>query len=94
MIAHSLPERIDVLVRDDQDNVVATGKGLAGEEPTPMARLRVADGSVTRESIWPTDDDLGALVILPGGEIAELTSWWNAQDGNAWRWQVEFQNQR
>ncbi len=94
IIAHSLPERVDVVVRDDQGTVVAKGDELTGDQPTPMARLRITEGTVTRESIWPTDVDLGALVILPGGEIAELKSWWNADDGGEWRWQVEFHNQR
>jgi hypothetical protein len=94
IIGHSLPERIDVVVRDGQDAVVAKGEGLTGGEPTPMARLRIVGETVTRESIWPTDDDLGSLVILPGGEIAVLKSWWNAVDGSEWRWQVEFHNKR
>ena len=94
IIAHSLPERVDVVVRDGQDHVVARSSGLSGSEPTPMARLRIEGGAVTRESLWPTDDDLGSLVILPGGEIGVLTAWWNADDGSEWRWQVEFHNQR
>ncbi|MGN6331667.1 MAG: DUF7712 family protein [Motilibacteraceae bacterium] len=98
MIAHSLPERVDVVVRDEQDRVVARGSGLSGGEPTPMARLQLEGGStmgtVQRESFWPTDEDLGALVILPGGEIGVPTAWWNADDGSEWRWQLEFHNQR
>jgi len=94
ILAHSLPERVDVVVRDDEDRVVAKGEQLAGTESTPMARLHVRDGAVTRESVWPTEDDLGRFVILPGGEIAKLTSWWNADDGSEWTWQVEFHNKR
>ncbi len=94
IIAHSLPERVDVVVRDENDAVVAKGEALTGGEQTPMARLRVADGTVTRESVWPTDNDAGSLVILPGGEIGVLKSWWNADDESEWRWQIEFHNQR
>lgn len=94
VLAHSLPERIDVVVRDENDNVIAKGEGLTGDEPTPMARLRVRNGDVTRESVWPTEEDLGRVVILPGGEVATLKSWWNADDGSEWRWQVEFWNKR
>lgn len=94
VLAHSLPERIDVLVRDENDRVVGAGRELTGAEPTPMARLRLVDGTVSRESVWPAEEDLGRLVILPGGEIAVLRSWWNADDGSEWRWQVEFHNQR
>lgn len=93
-LVHSLPERIDIVVRDEDDHVVATGENLSGDEPTPMARLHVRDGAVSRESVWPTEEDLGRLVILPGGEIATLKSWWNADDGSEWTWQVEFHNSR
>ncbi|MEO6397539.1 MAG: hypothetical protein ABIP13_03630 [Tepidiformaceae bacterium] len=37
----------------------------------------------------PDETDVGALVLLPGGEVAVLLAWWNAADGNEWRWQVE-----
>jgi hypothetical protein len=49
---------------------------------------------VRREDRWPTQADLGSLVILPGGEVGVLTAWWNADDGSAWRWSVEFSNRR
>ncbi len=94
ILAHSLPERIEVTVRDDSDRIVAHGHDLTGDEPTPIARLHLRDGEVTRESVWPGEEDLGRLVILPGGEIGELRQWWNAEDGSEWRWQVEFHNQR
>jgi hypothetical protein len=48
--------------------------------------------SISREDRWPAAADVGAVVILPGGEAGELKSWWNADDGSAWRWQVEFYN--
>jgi hypothetical protein len=94
MLAHSLPERVDVVVRDDDDRIVAKGEGLTGDEPTPMARLSLRSGAVVRESVWPAEADIGRLVILPGGEIGTLVSWWNADDGTEWRWQVEFHNKR
>jgi len=92
ILAHSLPERVDVVVRDHEDNLVAKGDALAGDEPTPMARLSLRDGVVRRESVWPGDGDIGRIVILPGGEVGTLLSWWNADDGSEWRWQVEFHN--
>ena len=33
-------------------------------------------------------------VLLPGGEVGILLSWWNAAGESEWRWQVEFYNQR
>lgn len=44
------------------------------------------------EDGWPTDADLGRLVILPGGEAGILQAWWNADDRSEWRWSVEFYN--
>jgi hypothetical protein len=94
ILAHSLPERVDVVVREDDDRIVAKGEALSGDEPSPMARLWLRSGTVVRESVWPADEDIGRLVILPGGEIGTLVSWWNADDGSEWRWQVEFRNRQ
>jgi hypothetical protein len=47
---------------------------------------------VERENVWPDASDKGRPVILPGGEVGVLLSWWNAADGSEWRWQVEFSN--
>lgn len=94
ILGHSLPESVDVIVRDENDRLVAKGSGLKAGESTPMARLRVGDGEVTRHQVWPTEEDIGRLVILPGGEIGVLLSWWNADDHSEWRWTVEFHNSR
>ncbi|MDP9181872.1 MAG: hypothetical protein M3P04_03720 [Actinomycetota bacterium] len=94
VLAHALPSRVDVVVRDESDRVVASAEGLDGEGETPMARLRLVDGAVTRESVWPTEEDLLLPVILPGGEVGVLISWWNAEDHSAWRWQLELSNSR
>ena len=92
LLTHSLPERVDVVVRDHQDHVVARGEGLTSNDPTPMARLTLREGQVLREALWPTEADLGSLVILPGGEIGTLIAWWHAPDHSEWRWQLELQN--
>jgi hypothetical protein len=31
-------------------------------------------------------------VLLPGGEVGILMSWWNADDRKEWRWQIELSN--
>jgi hypothetical protein len=54
--------------------------------------LNAKGASITREDRWPAESDLGALVLLPGGEVGTLTSWWNADDGSEWRWQIELYN--
>jgi hypothetical protein len=91
--AHAVPASIDVTVRDAQDRVVAQGKALERKgERLPLTRLARHGSEIQREDRWPTQDDLGAPVILPGGEVGVLIAWWNADDGSEWRWRVEFYN--
>ena len=92
---HAAPDTLAVTVRQGDDRVIARGEPLRREGPyLPMTRLTLSGDAVTREDRWPTESDLGALVILPGGEVGVLTAWWNAPDGSAWRWSVEFSNAR
>ena len=92
MLAHSLPERVDVTVTDEAGTVVAHGEEISSDLSRPMALLWVRADRIERENVWPDDSDLGRSVILPGGEVGILRSWWNADDGSEWRWQVEFSN--
>ncbi len=92
---HAAPPILTVTVRDGDDRTIASEEGLArAGEQLPMTRLWIAGGRVRREDRWPTDADLGSLVILPGGEVGILTAWWHAADGSEWRWGVEFFNHR
>ena len=93
--AHSVPRKLAVTVRQGDDRVLARGEPLerAGDY-LPMTRLTRDGDRITREDRWPTDADLGSIVILPGGEAGVLTAWWNAPDGSEWRWSVEFSNRR
>jgi hypothetical protein len=73
--------------------VIARGERLArASEQVPLTRLRIRGRAVIREDRWPTEADLGALVILAGGEVGTLKAWWNAADGSEWRWQIELYN--
>ncbi len=93
--AHSMPRTLAVTVRQGDDRVLARGEPLKREGAyLPMTRLIIEGNAVLREDRWPTDADLGTIVILPGGEAGVLTAWWNAPDGSAWRWSVEFSNRR
>jgi hypothetical protein len=94
LLAHALPDTIDVAVRDDDGRLLAEGTGLRRTAERPMARLTVAGGRIVREDLWPVDEDIGRPVILPGGEVGILLAWWNAPDGAEWRWSVEFYNHR
>ena len=92
---HAAPERIAVKVRDEADRVVAHGNPLQRSgERFPMTRLVIAGTEIRREDRWPTESDLGAIVLLPGGEAGVLRAWWNARDGSEWRWQLELSNRR
>jgi hypothetical protein len=93
--AHAVPIRVSVTVRQGDDQVIARGEALERSGAyLPMTRLVLDGATATREDRWPTDADRGAIVILPGGEAGVLTAWWNAEDGSAWRWSVEFSNRR
>lgn len=92
VLAHALPDKVDVTVRREDETVVAKGHGLEASGTTPMARLAVVGQEVQREDLWPEDDDIGLPVVLPGGEVGILCSWWNAEDHSAWRWRLELSN--
>lgn len=94
VLVHAAPPSLTVEVRDQSGNRLAYAKDLAQTADTPMARLTVERERITREDLWPTREDFGKVVILPGGEVGKLVSWWNAEDKSEWRWQVEFYNQR
>ena len=90
---HAAPPKLAIVVRDGDDHVVARGDPAERRSPrTPMTRLWVSGGAVLREDRWPDDGDLGAVVVLPGGEAGTLVSWWNSPDHAEWRWRLEFYN--
>jgi hypothetical protein len=90
---HSAPSQLAVTVRQGDDRVIARGEPLERRgDKFPMTRLTRAGDSTHREDRFPTQADLGLLVLLPGGEAGHLRAWWNADDGSEWRWQVEFYN--
>lgn len=93
VLVHAAPPALEVVVRDESGAVVAQGSCERGEEG-PMSFL-VRDGDEVRlEDGWPSDADLGRLVILPGGEAGVLTTWEHAADKSWWRWSLELFNER
>ncbi len=92
LLVHAAPPFLTVTVRDDEGNVVAMGKDLETTRDTPITRLTMRGNEIEREDLFPTDEDVGKLVILPGGEVGTLLAWWNAEDESEWRWTVEFYN--
>jgi hypothetical protein len=95
VLVHAAPRLLSVSVRSSDDGrLVAEGHELARTDSGPMCTL-IRDGTTLRlEEGWPTEDDIGRLVLLPGGEAGILTAWWHADDLSAWRWSVEFSNHR
>jgi hypothetical protein len=94
LLVHAPPPVLTVEVRGEDGGRLAYAKDLAQTADRPMARLILQGDQITREDLWPAREDLGRIVILPGGEVGKLISWWNAQDGSEWRWQVEYYNRR
>jgi hypothetical protein len=92
LLVHAAPPGLDVTVRDAAGAVVAEGRGLERGQPGPMSYLVRDRDTIRLEDGWPGQDDLGLLVILPGGEAGILTAWWHADDRSEWRWQIELYN--
>jgi hypothetical protein len=93
VLVHAAPKQLDVTVRDHSGAVIASGKGLERHQPGPMSFLVRQRETIRLEDGWPTDADIGRVVILPGGEAGILKHWWHADDKKEWRWQIEFYNQ-
>lgn len=94
MLVHAAPPVLTVTVRDSDGRVLAEGKDLEQTGDTPIARLTRRGDKIEREDIWPSSQDIGQLVLLPGGEAGILKQWWHAEDHSEWRWQIELYNHR
>jgi hypothetical protein len=94
VLVHAAPEKLTVFVRGEDGSLLSQGEDLQATADTPMARLRCTGSKVEREDIWPGEEDIGRVVLLPGGEAGILLDWWNAEDQSEWKWQVEFYNQK
>src|SRR5260370_38925040 len=93
LLVHAAPPKLSVTVRDATGKVLASGDGLERHQPGPMSFLDRGGGTITLVDGWPTEEDIGRGVLLPGGEAGSLKSWWNADDRKAGRWHLEFYNQ-
>lgn len=94
LIVHAPPPMLTVEIRSGKGTRLAYGQDLPQTIDTPMARLTRRGNKIVRQDLWPTQKDIGQVVILPGGEVGILMEWWNAEDGSEWRWQIEFYNHR
>ena len=94
LLVHAAPPALQVVVRAEDGAVLARGTNLERGAEGPMCWLVVDGDRVRLEDGWPGPDDLGRLVLLPGGEAGILTAWEHADDRSWWRWSVEFANAR
>ncbi len=94
LLVHAPPSMLTVEIRSEDGRRLAYAQDLSQTADRPIARLTVWGEQISREDLWPTGSDIGQSIILPGGEVGKLISWWNAEDGSEWRWQVEFYNHR
>ena len=94
LLVHAPPDSLRVEVRDDGGALLASGDDLTRTAERPMARLVRNGLAIARFDLWPEEADVGRPVMLAGGEVGMLLTWWNAADGSEWRWQVEFYNHR
>lgn len=94
MLVHAAPPVLTVTVRDGDGVLIAESTDLPQTADTPIARLTRQGKRIARADIWPGDEDIGRLVILPGGEVGILIQWWHAADQSEWRWQIELYNHR
>jgi hypothetical protein len=93
LLAHAAPEALTVEVYENGSKLIAIGQDLIRKsDPTPITKLRIDGERITREDVWPGDNDIGLPVILPGGEVGIMTEWSNAADLTSWEWSVRFSN--
>jgi len=74
----------------DGERLIAIGTDLRAAEDTPINRLTIDGMRVVREAMWPSEEDRGAIVLLPGGEAGELQTWDTDQARQRWVWSVRF----
>ena len=92
LLVHAAPPVLTAEIHDENGRRLAYGQDLEVTASTPMCLLQLRNGTVDRLDIWPDKSHHGLPVLLPGGEVGILQSWWHAADQKEWRWQVEFYN--
>jgi hypothetical protein len=75
----------------DGERLVATGRDLQPTETidNPMTRLTIDGSRVHRRAVWPAQEDLDSIVLLPGGEAGQLRTW-TTRGSRSWAWTLEL----
>ena len=95
VLVHAAPPKLQVKVFSAESGaLLAAGDDLERGAEGPMSFLVRNAGTITLEDGWPSQDDVGRIVLLPGGEAGVLCEWWHADDQSEWRWKVEFYNHK
>lgn len=94
LLVHAAPEQLSVDVFTKQGELLARTSNLARTGDAPIAKLQLHGDQISRLEIWPTEAEYGLPVILAGGEIGLLRSWWNDPQQQEWRWSIELHNHR
>jgi hypothetical protein len=94
VLVHAAPQFLSVEIFNEEGQRVAAGNDLEATQDSPMTRLERHGSRITRIDLFPEQQDLGRLVLLPGGEAGTLLEWWHAEDHSKWRWQIEFYNEK
>jgi hypothetical protein len=92
LLVHAAPPVLTAEVGDGDGRRLAFGQDLEATDNAPICILHRNGNSIQRHDIWPDETHHGLPILLPGGEVGILQSWWHAADKNEWRWQVEFYN--
>lgn len=92
LLVHAAPPVLTAELHDENGRLLAQGKDLESTQESPICLLQRDGNDITRRDLWPEASHNGLPVLLPGGEVGILQSWWHADDQKEWRWQVEFYN--
>src|SRR5262245_9077978 len=93
LLIHAAPPLLTAEVSNEDGRRLAFGRDLKRTIESPICLLRREGERIVREDLWPGEAHHQLPVLLPGGEVGILLSWWNADNYSSWRWQVEFFNQ-
>lgn len=91
-LVHAAPAQMSVVIRTDAGDLVARSDVDREDDYSPITLLEIDGGSLRRREIWPTEEHVGMLVLVAGGEAGILQRWESADDRSWWRWSVEFSN--